>query len=139
VLQPFKESSVKHAFRNKIPEQAPTVWGDPLRLKQLIANLVSNAVKYSPDGGLVTLNARTIPGFLEVSVEDEGIGLTPEQMDHLFEKFWRADSLNTIVGGTGLGLAICKLIVEGHGGKIWAESEREVGSTFTFTVPFAKE
>ncbi|MBN1123062.1 MAG: GAF domain-containing protein [Anaerolineae bacterium] len=137
-LQPFKEGAVKHAFRNKIPEEAPPVWGDTLRLKQLVTNLVSNAVKYSPGGGLVTLNARTINGFLEVSVEDEGIGLLPEQMAHLFEKFWRADTSNTAIGGTGLGLAICKLIVERHGGKIWAESEYGIGSTFTFTVPFPK-
>ena len=76
-----------------------------------------------------------IPGYLEFSVQDEGIGLTPEQLSHLFEKFYRIDASNTAISNTGLGLAISKLIIELHGGQIWAESEYGVGSTFYFTLP----
>lgn len=116
----------------------PPVKGDPFRLAQVLRNLLSNATKYSPQGGLVTIQCRTQGGFLLVNVEDEGIGMTPEQQQHLFEKFYRADSSNTSIGGTGLGLTISKLIVELHGGMIWAESEYGVGSRFNFTVPLAQ-
>jgi signal transduction histidine kinase len=74
---------------------------------------------------------------LEVSVKDEGIGLTAEQQSHLFERFYRADRSDSAIGGAGLGLTICKQIIEGHGGKIWVESEVGAGSTFTFSIPLA--
>jgi two-component system sensor histidine kinase VicK len=100
-----------------------------------ICNLLSNAVKYSPAGGTITIRRKLVSGYLEVSVQDEGIGMTPEQQAHLFEKFYRADPGSSAIGGIGLGLTICKLIVEEYGGHIWAESEAEVGGKFIFTVP----
>src|SRR5262249_19591343 len=98
-----------------------------------------NAVKYSPSGGTISVRSRLLPDCVEISVQDQGIGMTPEQQEHLFEKFYRADGSNLAISGTGLGLAISKLIVELHESRIWAQSERGVGTTFSFTLPLSKE
>jgi PAS domain S-box-containing protein len=135
--EPFVETSPHHAFEFVGLNDAPQVHGDPIRLGQVVKNLVSNAVKYSPDGGPVIIRAQTENGSLRVSVQDEGIGINGEQLPHIFEKFYRADASNTAVSGTGLGLTICKLIVEGHGGSIGVESEYGRGSTFMFNIPLA--
>lgn len=135
VILPFNESAPDHCLVIEGDVDLPPVTGDPMRLTQVLQNLVSNAIKYSPDGGKVYIRAQVRDEHLMVMVEDEGIGMTSEQQVHLFEKFYRADGSNTAIGGTGLGLAICKLIVELHGGEIWTESEYGVGSTFYFTVP----
>ncbi len=134
VVDPFVEMMPDHAFRLSLQENRP-VKGDAFRLSQVVRNLVLNAVKYSPDGGEITIKSRVRGDMLEVSVTDQGIGITEKQQAHLFEKFYRADPSGT--SGTGLGLAICKLIVEGHGGEIRAESQPGEGSAFTFSVPLA--
>jgi len=136
-VQLVSETSVKHHFRLEGLTKTPPVQGDPFRLEQVIKNLLSNAVKYSPEGGNIRIYTRVDESYLEVGIQDEGIGLTPEQQAHLFERFYRADGSSRSIGGTGLGLALCKLIVEGHGGHIWAESESGAGSTFAFTIPLA--
>jgi signal transduction histidine kinase len=110
---------------------------DRFRLAQVLENLISNAIKYSPEGGTVTISARTVRYRVELSIQDNGIGMTQEQQKHLFEKFYRADTSNTTISGTGLGLALCKLIVELHRGRIWIESEPGHGATVYFTLPIA--
>ncbi len=135
VVLPWVEVSQKHDFQIDGLAECPSIKGDSFRISQVLQNLVSNAAKYSPSGGKVTLSGQLIPGFVQISVRDEGIGMTEQQMTHLFERFYRADASNTTISGTGLGLAICKLIVELHQGQIWAESEPERGSTFHFTLP----
>ncbi|HLY24816.1 MAG TPA: PAS domain S-box protein, partial [Aggregatilineales bacterium] len=136
-VEPFAASVTSHCIVVKPLADAPAVLGDWQRLSQVINNLLSNAVKYSPNGGTITLQERLISNALEISVADEGMGMTPEQQIHLFEKFYRADMSNTAITGTGLGLAISKLIVELHNGTIWAESDPGAGSTFKFTIPLA--
>ncbi|MBN1120744.1 MAG: substrate-binding domain-containing protein [Anaerolineae bacterium] len=135
VVAAYREINSGHAFELVNLDHLPPVIGDPLRLDQVVRNLVSNAVKYSPGGGVVTITAAARDGRLEVSIRDEGIGMTPEQQSHLFERFYRADQSDSAIGGAGLGLTICKQIVEGHGGEIWVESEPGKGSTFTFSIP----
>ncbi|HSM56844.1 MAG TPA: ATP-binding protein, partial [Candidatus Sulfomarinibacteraceae bacterium] len=138
VVQPFAEMTDKHEFQTQDVSPALTVRGDRTRLVQVVRNLVSNAVKYSPHGGTITVRCRkNDEGQVEISVADEGIGMTAEEQQRLFQKFYRADTGSGSPRGTGLGLAICKLIVEGHGGHIWVESEKGVGSTFTLSVPAA--
>jgi PAS domain S-box-containing protein len=132
VLEAQVEIATDHHFELDFPALWPAVSGDAFRLEQVIRNLVSNAVKYSPTGGTVTIRGRIISGYGEISVQDQGIGMTPEQYQRLFEPFFRA---NDSIPGTGLGLTICKLIVEAHGGDIWADSLPGTGSTFFFTVP----
>lgn len=137
VMQSFADTSPHHRFERIGLDGTPLVLADRFRLAQVLRNLVSNAVKYSPNGGAVRIRGQVRAGHLEVSVEDEGIGLTPEQETHLFERFYRANPSGT--SGTGLGLAICKLIVDGHGGEIRVESRPGAGSIFTFTIPLAGE
>jgi PAS domain S-box-containing protein len=135
--KPFSESSPIHTIQIEGLAACPPVKGDPFRLAEVVKNLLSNAVKYSPQGGPITVRGHVVDNFLEISVEDKGIGMTPEQLAHLFEKFYRADASNTAIAGTGLGLSITKLIVELHGGQIWVESQYGVGSMFYFTLPLA--
>lgn len=135
----FSESQAKYQFQNEGLSVCPEVMADSFRLGQVFQNLFSNAVKYSPEGGGITLRAQVIPGFIKISIQDQGIGMTDQQQMHLFERFYRADASNTTISGTGLGLAICKLIVELHGGQIWAASEFGVGTTIYFTLPLTTE
>jgi signal transduction histidine kinase len=114
----------------------PTVRGDRQRISQVLINLLSNALRYTPAGGQVVVAAQ--PGSAEVlvSVADTGEGIASEDLPYVFERFYRADkSRARTSGGSGLGLAISRQIVEAHGGRIWAESQMGVGSTFAFTLP----
>ena len=117
----------------------PAVWGDPDRVIQILTNFVSNAHKYTPAGGSITLRARGGGAHVRVDIRDTGIGLSKEDQAHLFSKFFRAQNRATQeVAGTGLGLAITRSLIELHGGKVWVESEPGKGSTFSFTLPTAQ-
>ncbi|WP_376792986.1 GAF domain-containing protein [Thermoflexus sp.] len=112
------------------------VWGDRERLSQVLDNLLHNAVKFSPNGGRITLRILDQEDHVQVSVQDTGIGIPPDKLERIFERFYQVDgSTKRRFGGMGLGLAIVKRIVEAHGGRVWAESELGKGSTFYFTIP----
>jgi signal transduction histidine kinase/DNA-binding response OmpR family regulator len=113
------------------------MWGDELRISQVIVNLLSNAVKFTPEGGFITLTTDVLDDkILRVTCVDNGIGINPEALPKLFLNFEQADkTITRQYGGTGLGLAICKQIVELMHGTIWVESTEGVGSTFTFEIP----
>ncbi|HEY2599283.1 MAG TPA: ATP-binding protein [Candidatus Dormibacteraeota bacterium] len=133
-------SSPSVEFKADLDPRLPIVVGDRDRLIQVVSNLVNNAVKYSPDGGTVTLSSRGEGGFALVSVTDTGVGIPPDEIAHVFERFRRVRSgAAQSIPGTGLGLTIVKQIVEMHGGKIWVESAVGHGSAFHFTVPLAAE
>jgi signal transduction histidine kinase len=123
------------------PADDPWVLADQKRIYQVIQNLMSNAVKYSPEGGLITLSASLGPRELTVSISDQGLGMPAAELDRIFERFHRiGGEVARRIGGTGLGLAICQGLIEAHGGRIWAESEGEgQGSTFRFTLPLLPE
>lgn len=137
VTQPFSEATSTHHFQLEGLDSLPLVQGDKFRLGQVTKNLISNAIKYSPQGGQIIIRGVLKSNHIEFSIRDEGIGMTLEQQKHLFEKFYRADTSNTAVGGTGLGLAISKLIIDLHQGAMWVNSQREVGTTVYFTLPLA--
>jgi PAS domain S-box-containing protein len=118
------------------PAPLPTVVGDAERLVQVLANLISNALRHTQRGGSVEVGAHRTDGTVEFSVSDTGGGIPPQSMPLIFDRYWTVKG-NAPKGGTGLGLAIARGIVEAHGGRIWAESEFGVGSTFRFTVPAA--
>lgn len=121
-----------------MPSDLPRVAADRSRIGQVVTNLISNAIKYSPDGGQVTVTARVEVGEIVFEVSDQGIGISKEDQEKLFAKFYRVDSSHTQeIGGTGLGLAISKSIVELHGGRIWVDSVAGQGSTFSFSLPVA--
>ncbi|MGH2351393.1 MAG: HAMP domain-containing sensor histidine kinase [Chloroflexota bacterium] len=119
------------------PPDLPTVRADPARIGQVLINLLHNAVKFTPAGGGVTLRIAPDPEGMRFSVADTGIGIAPENLPRLFERFYKVDR-SRASGGTGLGLAIAKHIVQAHGGRIWAESAGEgQGATFSFILPLA--
>ena len=109
---------------------------DPNLLRHVLRNLLSNALTYTPSGGRITVAAREIGEGIEVVVEDTGTGIPPEDLPHIFERFYRADhSRSRATGGAGLGLAIARQFVEVHGGRIQVSSEQGQGARFTFTLP----
>jgi two-component system phosphate regulon sensor histidine kinase PhoR len=118
----------------------PPIRGDGPRLGQVVVNLVHNAVKFSPDGGVVTVRAASRAGEVVISVEDHGLGIPRAAQDRIFERFYKVDRARQREGsggGTGLGLAIARHVVEQHGGRISVESQEGVGSTFHISLPVA--
>jgi signal transduction histidine kinase len=136
----FQVLTRAHRFAAHLPADLPPVWADPRRTRQVLRNLVENAVKYSPGGGPVAVAAELRRGWVQVRVSDRGLGIEPPDLPRIFERFYQVDSASTRqVGGSGLGLAISRAIVEAQGGQIWAESQPGVGSTFFFTLPLEGE
>ena len=126
-------------FRRVIPKTDLDVWIDKDRMTQVLDNIISNAIKYSPDGGTITCKVEKRIGQIVVSVKDEGIGIEYEKLDKIFDRFYRVDKARTRqLGGTGLGLAITRELVEAHYGKIWANSIEGKGTTIYFTLPLIK-
>ncbi len=123
-----------------VPAALPPVLADRDRLAQVVGNLLSNALRYVPKGGHISVRAASQEGEVAVAVADDGPGMPPEDLSHLFERFWRADpARRRTTGGSGLGLTIARSLVQAHGGRIWAESVEGHGSTFTFTLPVVTE
>jgi len=127
-------------FTVSVEKDLPDIEADAGRIGQVLANLLTNANKYSPEGSQVRLAATQVGDEVEFAVSDNGPGLDEEQLEHVFDRFWRADSSESqSVGGTGLGLAIAKSLVELHGGAISANSSPGEGATFRFVLPIAKD
>lgn len=120
-----------------VPEDLPLLMADGDKLSQVLVNLVENALKFTPPQGQVLIQARALPDWVEVQVKDSGVGVAPQHLPHLFERFYKVDRSRRD-GGTGLGLAIVKQSVEAHGGRITVSSREGEGCTFTFTIPRAE-
>lgn len=118
-----------------IPDTLPTIAADKNSVGEVLSNLIDNAIKYSNEGGQVTVKARPISRFIEVQVIDRGIGMPSSVLPNLFHKFYRSHRSRETVAGTGIGLYISKAIVESHGGSIEVRSTESEGSTFSFTIP----
>lgn len=118
-------------IETRLTANLPPVPVDRHRILQVLVNLMSNALKFGPGGGLVTVGAERDPDGIRVWVQDTGAGIAPEQVDRVFDRFWRADRN----AGAGLGLAVAKGIVDAHGGRIGVTSQPGAGSTFFFTLP----
>jgi PAS domain S-box-containing protein len=130
----------RHTIRTAMTDSRLTGSWDGDRVAQVLGNLLSNAVKYAPDGGEIVISVRREGDLARVSVRDEGVGIAPEALPRLFERFYRGERTpRDGAAGLGLGLHIARSLVEAHGGRIWAESEPGRGSTFTFTLPLADE
>ncbi|WP_077623748.1 cell wall metabolism sensor histidine kinase WalK [Sediminibacillus massiliensis] len=127
-------------LERKLPNEDIFVWLDKDKMTQVIDNIISNAIKYSPEGGKIKFGLSKERMRIKVSISDEGMGIAPEKLDKIFERFYRADKARSRkLGGTGLGLAIAKEIVESHQGHIWAESKEGKGTTVLFTLPLMKK
>jgi len=125
-----------HNLVVNIDDGLPPVNADKIRLERILHNLLDNAIKYSPDGGDISVLARKENDCLVVVVKDRGIGISKADQAKLFQPFERLELLDN-VGGFGLGLNVCRRLVEAHGGRIWVESEPGRGATFFFSLPLA--
>jgi signal transduction histidine kinase len=132
-----------------VPEDLPPVLGDQNRLIQIMTNFISNAYKYTPPGGTITIHAEAArniwdpkgsPQVIHCYIRDTGIGMDQHDLEQLFTPYFRSENPKTREQpGTGLGLTITRGLIELHGGTIWVESELSVGTTFHFTIPVATE
>ncbi|WP_126581574.1 sensor histidine kinase [Tengunoibacter tsumagoiensis] len=124
-------------LRDALPGRLPSLYIDPLRIKQVLNNLIINAIKFTPPGGTITVTAQQVDqNFMRIAVTDTGYGIPGEDRQHVFERFYQSNhSQQSRMGGYGLGLSIAKLIVEQHGGTIGFDTVLDKGTTFYFTVP----
>ncbi|WP_447986332.1 two-component system histidine kinase PnpS [Nitrospira sp. Nam74] len=145
LIQPLLDKK-DHQLTVSLPDTLPCVSADEERLVQVLTNLLDNAVKYTPDGGIIAIAARRLDGtvdgrssdLVELTVSDNGIGIPEADRPRVFERFYRVDKARSReLGGTGLGLAIVKHIVEGHGGQIWVEANQPMGTRFVVRLPSA--
>lgn len=130
-----KAGETQISIELSVPQDMPDVQGDRDKLKQVLLNLISNAIKYNRNGGVVNVSASITSKSWEFSVSDSGHGIPEEAMPNLFQKFYRVKGMETKVAGTGLGLSICKGIIQGHGGRIDVKSTVGVGTSFTAVIP----
>jgi len=137
-----KAESKRISLDFELTPDLPPILADEDRLIQILTNLTGNALQYTPDGGKVTISVKQIRGEIQFSVWDTGIGISPEHLDHIFDRFYRVDKSRSRQsgGGSGIGLTIARALVEAHGGRIWAESEGDgKGSVFSFALPVGKK
>ena len=123
------------ALSHSVDEHLGEIRGDERKIKQVLLNLLSNALKFTPEGGRVDIRAGVVDGMVEISVSDTGVGIAQEDQEKVFEEFRQAGTADKKAEGTGLGLTLCRKFVELHGGRIWVKSQVGQGSTFTFTLP----
>lgn len=136
LVEKFKTQTQQHQFAVHLPEPFVYALADKQRITQVIQNLLSNAIKYSPNGGTITVAGQQLGDTLQISVSDEGIGITVDQASQIFNRFYRVDNaLTRETQGAGLGLYIVRSLVEAHGGYIWAEPGEDRGTKFSFTLP----
>jgi PAS domain S-box-containing protein len=134
VAEKLRVRSAAHKLIVDMPATLPEVSADQVRVERVLYNLMENAIKYSPDGGNVTVSARRRDDSLIICVKDQGIGISEEDQARLFQPFERLEAIKGIAG-VGLGLIVCRRLVEAHGGQMWVESEPDHGSTFFFSLP----
>jgi K+-sensing histidine kinase KdpD len=132
----IRQRGTGHRLVVDFPADFPIVAADPRWIKQVFRNILDNAVRYSPDGGLIVIKGDVRALDVVISIADQGIGISPEDLVHLFDKYFRVRSVATLhIPGTGLGLPIARAITEAHGGQIWAESKAGEGTCIRFSVP----
>jgi two-component system sensor histidine kinase KdpD len=133
-LSRLRDRLARRTLETRIPDELPLVPLDFVMMNQVLFNLLDNAVKYSPIGTTITVEVQNRPDGVHISVADEGIGIPAEDLERVFDKFYRVQRPDG-VSGTGLGLSICKGIVEAHGGRIWAEKRPGGGTNIEILLP----
>ncbi len=131
-----QQAEAKHqSLTTNVPEDLPPVYGNPPRLRQMLSNLLDNAILYTPEGGSVALTARAEDDLVVITVSDTGMGIPPPDQPYIFDKFYRASNSRLDYSGAGLGLSIVKSILDNHDGRIWLDSQPGQGTTFTVVLP----
>ncbi|MBM7605110.1 two-component system sensor histidine kinase VicK [Metabacillus crassostreae] len=138
IIDRFEMTKTQHiSFKRNIPKDELYVEIDTDKITQVLDNIISNALKYSPEGGKVTFTIDVLAAEIQIRVKDEGVGIPQDSLNKIFDRFYRVDKARTRqLGGTGLGLAIAKEMVYAHGGDIWAQSKEGQGTTVYFTLPY---
>lgn len=150
VAEAYRTQTELHQIELDFPVELPLVWGDEERLRQVMTNLMNNAIKYSPEGGVIRVGGWVeqanggadggADGRVVIYVADQGIGIPAPELPHIFERFYRVDSsLRRSTAGAGLGLFLAKAVVDAHSGQIWARSEPGKGTTFFVALPISRE
>ena len=140
-VEKLQATTDHHTFAVDFPADFPPIRGDFERLREVLTNLIGNAIKYSPEGGLITVGGMwEQKNTVRLYVRDEGIGISPVDQERIFERMYRVDNrLARQTPGTGLGLYLVKAVVEAHGGKVWVDSVPGKGSTFWVELPVGSE
>jgi signal transduction histidine kinase len=139
VISRMRPTTSRHLIRCELDRTIPLLWGDHDKLVQVLTNLISNAIKYSPDGGEIVVKNWREKDIFHLTVRDHGMGIPPDQLEMVFERYIRVDSTKSrYVSGTGLGLPIVRQIIEMHSGQAWAESTSDQGATFHITLPLTR-
>ncbi len=137
VTKRLAETDESHEILVSFPADFPPVTADPEKIDEVLTNLIENALKFSPEGGSVTIEGALTNSEVQITVGDQGVGIPASEVERIFERFYRVHDSGQHTPGTGLGLHICRLLVQVHGGRIWVNSEPGRGSRFTFTLPVA--
>ncbi len=131
----FRTQTEKHEITVNFPENFPVLLGDEDRLTQVISNLISNAIKYSPEGGTIQLAGQIQADYLIVCVSDDGPGFAPQDVPHVFDRLYRSDEASRTTKGAGLGLFLARAVIEAHGGRIWIDANSSGGARVCFSLP----
>jgi signal transduction histidine kinase len=131
----FQTQSSIHKINVDFPENFPVVTGDEMRLEQVLSNLVSNAIKYSPQGGEIQITGQVRPAQVIICVSDQGPGVAPEDIPHIFDRFYRSSIAKRTTKGAGLGLYLARAVIEAHGGRIWVDPRPGNGARICFSIP----
>jgi signal transduction histidine kinase len=134
LIERFSTQTDKHSFKINFPEDFPSVLADDTRIEQVLSNLVSNAIKYSPKGE-ITIGGEVRPDKVIICVSDEGPGIAPQDLPFIFDRFYRSPDSARKTKGAGLGLYLTQQIIEAHKGRIWIDTERDKGARFCFSLP----
>jgi len=135
LVERFRTQTARHEFVVEFPRDFPVVLADEERMTQVLSNLISNAVKYSPEGGRITLRGQVQPSEVIVSVADQGPGIPAQDAPRVFDRFFRSSAVSRRTKGAGLGLFLAKSVVEAHGGRIWIDPPAEPGARISFSLP----
>ncbi len=135
IAERFKTQTTRHTIEVTFPENFPIILGDEERLAQVFSNLISNAIKYSPQGGRIQISGKVLPNQVVVCVSDEGPGIAAGDIPFIFDRFYRAEEASRKTKGAGLGLYLSRAVVEAHGGRIWVDSKPGEGARICFSLP----
>ena len=135
IAKRFQTQSSVHKIVVEFPENFPIVNGDETRLEQVLTNLVSNAIKYSPEGGEIRIRGQILPAQVIVCVSDQGPGVAPEDIPHIFDRFYRSSIAKRTTKGAGLGLYLARAVIEAHSGRIWVDTQPGNGARICFSIP----